>query len=512
MKSEYLLELKEISKNFSGVYALKNVSMNVRYGEIHALMGENGAGKSTLLKILTGIYFRDKGGKMVFDGEEINPSDNLHAQRIGISTVYQELNLSPLLSVAENLFLGHELRNLKTGAIDWKQTNRQAQELLEGMGILGVDVTKPLNGYKTAIQQMVSIARAINIDAKLLILDEPTSSLDTAEVEVLFREMKKLKEKGISMIYVSHKLEEIFNICDSATVLKDGCFVGTYSMSQLDYTKLLSLMIGRDASSLNQSKIPYNYEKFSNSPVVCRGVNITKARLLDHVDIEIKAGEVVGLAGLLGSGRTELARILAGEDQDYSGELFINGEKVFLNSPKEAIAHRITYCPEDRKAEGIFSIMSVLDNMTVTKMPQLSIAGVVSRARQEEIYSRYRQEMSIKAATNKIDIRKLSGGNQQKVILARAVCIEPELIILDEPTRGIDVGAKSEIAQIIKNLSSQGMAVLFISSELSEVVQQCDRVIVLHEGRKITELAGDQITKNAILDAIAKCGDQICVS
>lgn len=511
MKPEYLLQLKEISKNFSGVYALKNVSLNVRYGEIHALMGENGAGKSTLLKILTGIYFRDKGGKMLLDGKEINPTDNLSAQRLGISTVYQELNLSPLLSVAENMFLGHEIRK-PSGMIDWKETNRRAQTLLDSMGLHNIDVTRPLNECKTAIQQMVSIARAINIDAKLLILDEPTSSLDTAEVKVLFREMRRLKEKGISMIYVSHKLEEIFEICDTATVLKDGTFVGTYPIAELDYTKLLSLMIGRDASSLAIDKKPYDYEKFSKAPVVCCGKNITKNRLLHQVDIEIHAGEVVGLAGLLGSGRTELARILAGEDQDYSGELYIHGKKTFLRYPKEAIAHKITYCPEDRKAEGIFSIMSVLDNMTVTRMPDLSRGGIVNRVRQMEVYEKYKSEMSLKAASEKLPIRNLSGGNQQKVILARAVCTHPDLIILDEPTRGIDVGAKSEIAQIIKKLAETGMAVLFISSELSEVVQQCDRVIVLHEGRKIKELVGDEITKNAILDAIAQSGDASCAS
>ena len=508
MKSEFLLELKDISKNFSGVYALKNVSMNIGYGEIHALMGENGAGKSTLLKILTGIYFRDKGGKMIFDGQEINPIDNLQAQKLGISTVYQELNLSPLLSIAENLFLGHEIRK-PSGLIDWKETNRRASELLEGMGIHNVDVTRPLNQFKTAIQQMVSIARAINIDAKLLILDEPTSSLDAAEIEVLFREMRRLKEKGISMIYVSHKIEEIFEICDNATILKDGEFVGTYPIRELNYVKLLSLMIGRDASDLYEEKQPYDHEKFAHAPIVCAGKNITKTRLLHHVDIEIHEGEVVGLAGLLGSGRTELARILAGEDQDYSGELYINDKKVFFSSPKDAIAHKITYCPEDRKAEGIFSIMTVLDNLTMTKMPELARAGVVNRSQQEEVYRRYRAEMSIKAASEKIAIRNLSGGNQQKVILARAVCIQPKLIILDEPTRGIDVGAKSEIEAIIKKLAAAGMAVLFISSELSEVVRQCDRVLVLNEGHKVAELTGAEISKNAILDAIARSGEQM---
>lgn len=506
MENRCQLKLEHISKSFYGVYALNDVSMEFQKGEICALVGENGAGKSTMIKIITGVYSKDSG-KIILDGQTISPTDSLNAQRLGISTVYQELNLSPFLSLSENIFLGHEFRN-KFGFIDWEKTHSEAKKLLDNMGIKNVDVRKPLQEYSTAIQQMISIARALTIEAKLLIMDEPTSSLDAGEVKILFREMRRLKEMGITILFVTHKMDEIFQICDSAVVLKDGMFVGRYDIKDLDYDKLLSSMIGRDASGLLRRKETYDLQVTQAAPVVCSLRGITKTRVLSDVDLDIHAGEVVGLAGLLGSGRTELARIIVGADQMYSGEVQINGETVHFSSPKDAISRRIAYCPEDRKKEGIFAQMSVLDNMTMTGISEMSSGGVVRVKRQRAVFQDYQKKMAIKTATSLTPIQFLSGGNQQKVILSREVSMNPQLIVLDEPTRGIDVGAKAEIEKIISQLAAAGIAVLFISSELEELVRRCDRVAVLYEGKKIRELVGEEISKESILDAIAEGGRQ----
>ena len=496
--AEVLLDIKGLEKTFPGVRALKGVNLTVNKGEIHALMGENGAGKSTLIKVLTGIYQKN-GGTICFDGEEINARTPIEANEKGISTIYQELNLVLFQTVYENLFLGREPRT-KFGSIDRKAMISEAKRILEELGI-EIDVTRPLKNYSTAIQQMVAIARAVSINAKLVIMDEPTSSLDTHEVQVLFRIIRQLKSKGISVIFISHKLDEIFEICDRLTVFKDGEYVGDYDIGELNQLKLISLMVGKDTVELERNKQGY---EFANAKVIAEMKDIRQGMRLNGINIEIKQGEVVGLAGLLGSGRTELAQVLFGSGMPDNGEIFWWGEKAGIHSPADAIKKGMGFCTEDRKAEGIIPHLSVRENITIALLPKLNSFGFVKTKEQDEIVRSYIDRLKIKTPTPEQAICNLSGGNQQKVLLARWMCMNPKLMILDEPTRGIDVGAKAEIEQLIQEFSKSGISVLMISSEIAELERNCDRIIVMREGRVIGELAGDQISQDKVMETIAR--------
>lgn len=496
--AEVLLDIKGLEKTFPGVRALKGVNLTVNKGEIHALMGENGAGKSTLIKVLTGIYQKN-GGTICFDGEEINARTPIEANEKGISTIYQELNLVLFQTVYENLFLGREPRT-KFGSIDRKAMISEAKRILEELGI-EIDVTRPLKNYSTAIQQMVAIARAVSINAKLVIMDEPTSSLDTHEVQVLFRIIRQLKSKGISVIFISHKLDEIFEICDRLTVFKDGEYVGDYDIGELNQLKLISLMVGKDTVELERNKQGY---EFSNAKVIAEMKDIRQGMRLNGINIEIKQGEVVGLAGLLGSGRTELAQVLFGSGMPDNGEIFWWGEKAGIHSPADAIKKGMGFCTEDRKTEGIIPHLSVRENITIALLPKLNSFGFVKTKEQDEIVRSYIDRLKIKTPTPEQAICNLSGGNQQKVLLARWMCMNPKLMILDEPTRGIDVGAKAEIEQLIQEFSKSGISVLMISSEIAELERNCDRIIVMREGRVIGELAGDQISQDKVMETIAR--------
>ena len=496
--AEVLLDIKGLEKTFPGVRALKGVNLTVNKGEIHALMGENGAGKSTLIKVLTGIYQKN-GGTICFDGEEINARTPIEANEKGISTIYQELNLVLFQTVYENLFLGREPRT-KFGSIDRKAMISEAKRILEELGI-EIDVTRPLKNYSTAIQQMVAIARAVSINAKLVIMDEPTSSLDTHEVEVLFRIIRQLKSKGISVIFISHKLDEIFEICDRLTVFKDGEYVGDYDIGELNQLKLISLMVGKDTVELERNKQGY---EFANAKVIAEMKDIRQGMRLNGINIEIKQGEVVGLAGLLGSGRTELAQVLFGSGMPDNGEIFWWGEKAGIHSPADAIKKGMGLCTEDRKTEGIIPHLSVRENITIALLPKLNSFGFVKTKEQDEIVRSYIDRLKIKTPTPEQAICNLSGGNQQKVLLARWMCMNPKLMILDEPTRGIDVGAKAEIEQLIQEFSKSGISVLMISSEIAELERNCDRIIVMREGRVIGELAGDQISQDKVMETIAR--------
>ena len=496
--AEVLLDIKGLEKTFPGVRALKGVNLTVNKGEIHALMGENGAGKSTLIKVLTGIYQKN-GGTICFDGEEINARTPIEANEKGISTIYQELNLVLFQTVYENLFLGREPRT-KFGSIDRKAMISEAKRILEELGI-EIDVTRPLKNYSTAIQQMVAIARAVSINAKLVIMDEPTSSLDTHEVQVLFRIIRQLKSKGISVIFISHKLDEIFEICDRLTVFKDGEYVGDYDIGELNQLKLISLMVGKDTVELERNKQGY---EFANAKVIAEMKDIRQGMRLNGINIEIKQGEVVGLAGLLGSGRTELAQVLFGSGMPDNGEIFWWGEKAGIHSPADAIKKGMGFCTEDRKTEGIIPNLSVRENITIALLPKLNSFGFVKTKEQDEIVRSYIDRLKIKTPTPEQAICNLSGGNQQKVLLARWMCMNPKLMILDEPTRGIDVGAKAEIEQLIQEFSKSGISVLMISSEIAELERNCDRIIVMREGRVIGELAGDQISQDKVMETIAR--------
>lgn len=498
MEKDLILHMKKINKQYPGVKALNNVELKVGKGKVHALMGENGAGKSTLIKVLTGVVTMDSG-EIVLDGQPVIIQSPADANHKGISSVYQELDLIPELSICENIYLGREIK--KRGLIDWKATEKKAAEILHSMGI-DVNVNDILSTKSTAIQQMVSIARAISINAKLVVLDEPTSSLDSSEVQILFGVIRDLKKRGISVIFITHRLDEVFEMSDEMTILKDGEMVHSCKIEQIDRLGMVSKMIGRDASSIVSYRKSYDDSKIQDEAIV-KGSNLWyKPKVLGQ-DIEIKKGEILGLAGLLGSGRTELVRLLFGAAAIHEGDLEIGGKKVKLKSARDAIRKKIGYCSEDRKAEGIIPYMSVRENLTLAIMPLISKLGVVSRKEQDAIVDKFIKALKIKVSDSGQPIRSLSGGNQQKVLLARWLCANPELLILDEPTRGIDVGAKKEILDLVEDLAKDGISVLMVSSELEELVQSCDRVQVIKDGKTVGGLKNEAITVDAIMDTIA---------
>lgn len=498
--SDILLSMKNISKTFPGVKALDHVEFEVRRGEVMGLLGENGAGKSTLIKIITGYYHHDgiEGSSMTFEGKPIHPGNTAEAQKLGIGTIFQELNLSPNLSIAENIYLGNPPK--KHGLIDWKTMEKNAAFALRELGI-EVDVTKKVETQSTAIQQMTSIARAISQNVKLLIMDEATSSLDSGEVKVLFNVVRKLKENGISTIFITHKMDEVYQICDRGTIFKDGRYVVCKPMKELPKIELVSLMIGSNAEKLvNKHK---EYKKNKHEIIFEANKIVTANHRLNGINIDINKGEVVGLSGLLGSGRTELAKVIFGDDQNYSGEMYLNNMAVKFKEPRDAILHKISYVSEDRKMEGIFPFMNIEDNIVMSGLGKYSRFGIIDRKRVSKVAKDYIKQIGIKTPSAKTKIRNLSGGNQQKVILSRWLAMEPDLIILDEPTRGIDIGAKGEIEKLVTQIAEKGISILYISSEIDELVRQCDRVVVLREGKVIGELKEEEISNQNIMNAIA---------
>jgi ABC-type sugar transport system ATPase subunit len=499
MSDDYIISMQNIRKRFPGVTALDNVSFRIKKGEIHVLMGENGAGKSTLIKILTGIYKPD-GGSIFFDGREFKPNNALEAQRAGISTIYQEISLIPQLTVAENIFIGREIKT--RGVIDWKTTRDRSRALLKGLG-LDIDVTRSLGGYGTAIQQMTAIARAISIDAKLIVMDEPTSSLDEDEVKVLFGVIRKLKTEGISILFISHRLNEVFEISDKITILRDGQLIGEYETNALTHEALISKMVGRDAAAILADGKDHTNKTFNE---FVRAEGISCGFKLRGLNISIGKGEVVGLAGLLGSGRTEFARILFGVDKYDTGSITIDGKPVKFRVPKEGIKWGLAFCSEDRKTEGIIPHLSVKDNILIANLSKTSRFGILAKARQNAIVDEYIEALKIKTPSREQNIMNLSGGNQQKAILARWLCLKPRLVIMDEPTRGIDIGAKREIEALIRRMAEDGISILFISSEFEELIRNCDRIEVIREGANMKTLTGADITEKNIILSIAGAG------
>jgi len=542
-----LLHLQKVRKVFPGVLALDEVDFSARRGEIHAIMGENGAGKSTLIKVLTGAYPRD-GGRMLLDGAEISPRSPQEAQRLGISTVYQEVNLIPSLSVAENIFLGRQ--PTRWGRIDWRKIRRCSQAALERLD-LSIDVGRQLSSYSIAIQQMVAIARAIDISARLLILDEPTSSLDANEVQRLFAVMRKLRDEGMAIIFVSHFLDQIYAVTDRITVLRNGRLIGEYPTAQLSRQDLIARMMGRELADLDVqlqqeksgdeasrdqrlfpspgtpgegqgggrvpapapspalprstgggSKKPSSTFSDTQSILQARGLGRTGS--IQPFDLQISAGEVIGLAGLLGSGRSEMARLLFGIDVADSGDIEIGGRKLIFRHPRQAIALGLAFCPEDRKTSGIIPELSIRENIVLALQARGGLFKSLSRSRQDEIATGYIKALGIVTPSAEQSIANLSGGNQQKAILARWLAADPRLLILDEPTRGIDVGAKAEIQKLVLSLCRQGTAIVFISSELEEVVRVSDRVLVLRDRALVGQLRGAAISEQAIMQTIAQ--------
>ncbi|MBA2316137.1 MAG: sugar ABC transporter ATP-binding protein [Chloroflexi bacterium] len=496
-----VLDVREVSKHFAGVLALDRVSMELRPGEVHALVGENGAGKSTLIKVLTGVHQPDEG-EVRYGGEPVSFARPLDAQAAGIATIYQEVNLVPLLSVARNLLLGREPTNA-LGLIDQRRMNRIARETLAPYGI-DVDVRRPLRQLGLGIQQMVAIARAIAADHRVVIMDEPTSSLEPREVERLMQVVDRLRRDGVAVVYVSHRLDEVFRLCDRVTVLRDGRRVHSGPVAEITRLELVSKMLGRDLADVARARTRFNEHSTDRAAEpVLRASDLTRRHVLDHVSVEIRAGEVIGLAGLLGSGRTETVKAIYGVLPLDSGAVEVGGGRVRAGSPRSAIAAGVALIPEDRKAEGIIPTLSVRDNIVLAALPRLSQAGFTSDRRQDAVVERLMSRLRIKASSPDQRVGELSGGNQQKVLLARMLCLDPRVLLLDDPTRGIDVGAKAEIQALISELADQGMGVLLISSELEEVVEGSDRVVVLRDGAVVGELRGDEATEDGVMALIA---------
>lgn len=498
MENDIILTMRGICKSFPGVRALNNVDFTLRRGKIHALMGENGAGKSTLIKVLTGVYTMDSG-EIRIDGIEDavvirSPQD---AQNVGISTVYQEITLCPNLTVAENMYIGRQ----KGGLVNWKLMEKHAGELLENLGI-PARPKQQLGSCSLAVQQMVAIARAVDTDCKVLILDEPTSSLDDNEVEMLFRLMRDLKSRGVGIIFVTHFLEQVYAVSDQITVLRNGELVGEYDVDQLPQVELVSKMIGKTlddlssikkndtAASVKEAEILYGAEQLSS----------TDSR---PFDFHIAKGEVNGFTGLLGSGRSESVRAIFGADPVTGGTVTLRGKKVKISKPLDAMKNGIGYLPEDRKRDGIVADLSVRENMILALQVINGMNHPIPRAKAEAFAEEYIKALEIKTASMDTPIKSLSGGNQQKVILARWLLTHPDYLILDEPTRGIDVGTKAEIQKLVVKLAEEGMSVTFISSEIEEMLRTCSRLIVMRDRNIVGELSGDELTQSQVMRTIA---------
>ncbi len=500
-----IIEMKGISISFPGVKALDNVDFTLYPGEVHTLMGENGAGKSTLIKALTGVYAIDEGEIRVL-GEARRLTGTADAQAAGISTVYQEVNLCANLSIGENVMLGHETRG--AFGINWKATHAAASEALQKLGLGHLDPRLPLSTLSLAVQQLVAISRSMVTKSKVLILDEPTSSLDAVEVEQLFRVMRNLRDQGVAILFVSHFLDQVYAISDRLTVLRNGQFVGEYMTAELDRSALISKMIGKDIASLRSldSERARKDHVHDEAPVYA-ATGLSRRGSVEETDLQLHAGEVVGFAGLLGSGRTELARLIYGADKPDTGSVAMRGETVDVKNPAVALSKRIAFSSENRRDEGIIRDLSVRENLILGVQAKRGWARPLPRKEVEAIVSKYLVELGVRPADPDRPIRNLSGGNQQKVLLGRWLATKPEVLILDEPTRGIDVGAKADIQEQVAALADEGVAVVFISSELDEVVRLSDRIVVMKDHRKIAEIVnGPDVTAESIVTTIAEEG------
>ena len=501
-EEQILISMRDIVKTFPGVVALDHAQLTLRKGEIHALMGENGAGKSTIIKCLTGVYERDSG-EVRMEGVEGNIfcHSTMDAQNIGIATVYQEVNLCPNLSVAENLFIGREPRN-RLGMIDWRQMNRDAKNLMDSLQI-PIDVTMTLDNYSIAIQQMIAIARAVDMDCRVLILDEPTSSLDDNEVEKLFTMMRSLRDKGVGIIFVTHFLEQVYAVCDRITVMRNGTFVGDYEIAELPRVKLVAAMLGKDFDDLASIKKENAGEVTGELMYEAHG--LVHKGTIKPFDFEIHKGEVVGLAGLLGSGRSELVRCIYGVDSAQGGTARMKGQDLKVKAPIDSINAGMAYLPDDRKLDGCIGGLSVRENIVIALQARSGMFRKIPISKQNEIADEFIKMLSIKTASRETLLSQLSGGNQQKVILARWLATNPDFLILDEPTRGIDIGTKTEIQKLVLKFAEDGMSVVFISSEIDEMLRTCSRLIIMRDGEKVGELNSKEVelTQETVMNAIA---------
>lgn len=499
MRENAVLEMRNIYKSFPGVKALQNVDFTLCEGEIHALMGENGAGKSTLIKVLTGVYTKDSGQVYIKGHSKAavirSPQE---AQKYGISTVYQEISLCPNLSVAENIFIGRD----KGAVLNWKKRNAEAEKVLKSLGI-NVKPTQQLASCSIAVQQMVAIARAVDMECKVLILDEPTSSLDENEVAKLFVLMRRLRERGVGIIFVTHFLDQVYEVCDKITVLRDGTLVGEYEIADLPRVKLVSKMLGKELDDMSDIKGEVDNVIDMDNPPVFEGEGLASTQGIKPFDFHIRKGEVNGFTGLLGSGRSECVRTIFGADKVVSGKVKMHGKPVRITKPIHAMKNGIAYLSEDRKRDGIVGDLSVRDNIILALQVKKGFFKPFTKAQANAFADEYIKLLDIKTASANTPIKSLSGGNQQKVLIARWLLTHPEYLILDEPTRGIDVGTKIDIQKLVLKLASEGMSVTFISSETDEMLRTCSRLVVMRDGKVVGELSGDELTQNNIMSTIA---------
>jgi len=494
-----VLNMQGISKTFSSVTVLNNVKIELFPGEVHALMGENGAGKSTFMKILAGIHQPDQnGGEIYYKGQPVLWKDPIDARNKGISVIHQELNLSPNLTISENILMGTKFPRNRFGMVKWDEVHERAQKVLDSMGSK-LNPRQLVSTLSVAQQQMVEIARALSFKAEVLIMDEPTASLTDKEITKLFEIIHDLKKQGVAIVYISHRMEEIFEISNRFTVLRDGEWIASGPIEETDPDHLVKLMVGRDLKDLfNRTKVSNTSSQKNDIPVL-ELKNVSDKKLVKNVSFKVYPGEIVGLAGLVGAGRTELVRTIFGASELTSGEIYVDGHSVNINSPIDAIANGIAHVPESRKEQGLFLSMSVKENILMAELKSHSKSGVVNWKDVNATADRYIKDLSIKIATPEQPVSNLSGGNQQKTVIARWLSISPKVLLLDEPTRGVDIGAKTEIHKIVSKLADEGLAVLMISSELPEVLGISDRILVMSEGRLTGELSSEEATQEKIM-------------
>lgn len=488
MDNNYILTLKNITKEFPGVKALDDVTINIERGTIHGLVGENGAGKSTLIKVLAGIYQPNKG-EIILDGKPCRFNSPIEARRAGISVVHQEIKLAEPLSVAENMFLGNV--QLKNGLVDWKGMRRRAREIVEDLG-MDIDINAQVSSLTVAKKQIVEIMHAINNNSRILIMDEPSAVLTDRELEVMFRIVKQLRDKGITIIYISHRLDEIFGLCSNVSVLRDGCHIDTIPVASVDRQGLINMMVGREMGQ------EYPKEVGNVGGTILEVKNLSRG-ILQGISFEVKSGEVFGISGLVGAGRTELARAILGIDKPESGEVYVRGKKVHYRTFADAIRDGLGLIPEDRKLQGLVQIMSVKRNTTLVNMKRVLRAGVISSSLEEKLSKEYADKLHVVTPSMETEVQYLSGGNQQKVVIAKWLFQNSEILFLDEPTRGIDVGAKAEIYRLINRMAKEGKTIIMISSEMPELLGMCDRIMVMHEGHKMGELNAAEATQAKIM-------------
>ena len=488
MSKDIILSLQGISKEFPGVKALDDVTINIERGTIHGLVGENGAGKSTLIKVLAGIY-QPTAGKIILEGKECAFANPIEARRAGISVVHQEIKLAEPLTVAENMFLGNVL--MQNGLVDWKGMRRRAKEIVADLG-MDIDVNAQVSSLTVAKKQIVEIMHAINNNSKILVMDEPSAVLTNRELEVMFRIVRQLREKGITIIYISHRLDEVFDLCNNVSVLRDGKHIDTLPIEQLDRQSLINMMVGREMGQ------EYPKEQVPTGKTILEVKNLSRGILKD-ISFEVKQGEIFGISGLVGAGRTELARAILGIDKPESGKIFVRGKKVNYRNFSHAIKDGLGLIPEDRKLQGLVQIMSIRKNTTLVNLPRVIRSGVIRKKLENDLSCEYAKKLRVVAPSVETEVQYLSGGNQQKVVIAKWLFKNSEILFLDEPTRGIDVGAKAEIYRLMTEMVREGKTVIMISSEMPELLGMCDRIMVMHEGHKMGELTAAEATQEKIM-------------